>query len=142
MRRTIEHLTPARVEELWPEIEYLLYRVIEEDIAAPNPTTPECIRIAVQHKLNHILGVFAGGRLDLILVFEFTVVGGVRTASISVIAGRGLLRFRSEFWQDILAWFRASGARAVDAYAKPRLARIYQKKFGFGESCSYVRMAL
>ena len=142
MTRTIEHLSPARVGELWPEIEYLLYRVVEEDINAPNPTTPECIRIAAQHKVNHILGVFAGDRLDLILVFEFTVVGGVKTASISVIAGRGLLKFRPEFWQDILAWFKASGARAVDAYAKPRLARIYQRKFGFRDVCSYVRMAL
>jgi hypothetical protein len=140
--RTIEHLTPARVEDLWSDIEYLLYRVAETDIAAPNPLSPECIRIMAQHGVAHILAVFDGPKLDFILVFEFAVVGGVKTASISAVAGRGLLRFRSEFWADILAWFRASGVRAVDGYAKPNLARIYQKKFGFENVCSYTRLVL
>lgn len=66
----------------------------------------------------------------------------VKTASISAMAGKGLLKARSEVWQDILAWYKAAGARAVDAYAKPRLARVYQQKFGFDQGCSYVRMAL
>lgn len=142
MARTIEHLSPARVEELWPDIEYLLHRVVGEDISTPNPTTVDGIRTAVRYGVAHILGIFAGNRLDLIVVFEFTVAGGVKTASISAVAGRRLLLARTEFWGDILAWFKASGARAVDAYAKPRLAKIYHGKFGFTDVCSYVRMAL
>lgn len=142
MTRTVEHLSPARVEELWPDIEYLLYRVAETDIGAPNPLSPECVRLSAHYGVTHILGVFDGSRLDLILTFEFTVVSGVKTASISAIAGRGLLKFRSESWRDILTWFKANGARAVDAYAKPNLARVYQKKFGFEDVCSYIRLAL
>jgi len=140
--RTIEHLTPERVDELWSEIEPLLNAASEVESGAPNPVTSDCLRIMAMNRLAHILGVFDGAKLDLILVFEFAVVSGVKTASISAMAGRGLLRFRSEFWQDILDWFRAAGARAVDAYARPRLARIYQEKFGFDQGCSYVRMAL
>ncbi len=65
-----------------------------------------------------------------------------RRIVVNAMAGKGLLKARSEVWQDILAWYKAAGARAVDAYAKPRLARVYQQKFGFDQGCSYVRMAL
>lgn len=142
MTRTIEHLTPARIEELWPYIEPLLYHVVYEGIDAPTPTDPEYIRITAQHGVTNILGIFDGEHLDLIVVSEFAIVRGVKTASISAMAGKGLLKARSEVWQDILAWFKAAGACAVDAYAKPRLARIYQQKFGFDQGCSYIRMAL
>lgn len=142
MTRTIEHLTPARVEELWPYIEPLLYSVCLEGIAAPNPTDPEYIRITAQHGVTNILGIFDKEHLDLIVVSEFTIVRGIKTASISAMAGKGLLKARSEVWQDILAWYKAAGARAVDAYAEPRLARVYQQKFGFDQGCSYVHMTL
>lgn len=142
MTRKIEHLTPDRVEELWPFIEPLLYYVDFEGVDAPNPIDPEYVRITAKYGVTNILGIFDGEHLDMIVVSEFTVVRGVKTASISAMAGKGLLKARSEVWQDILAWYRAAGARAVDAYANPRLARIYRQKFGFDQGCSYIRMTL
>lgn len=140
MNRTIEHLSPARIEELWPEIEPLLTRVSGD--YAPNSVSPEYIRESAMFGVTHLLGMFADGKLSLVAAVEFTVANKVRTASILALAGADLMRFRSEFYKDVLAWFKAAGAKAVDAYAEQRMADIYKRKFGFTQSCSYVRMAL
>ena len=142
MNQTIEHLSAKRIEALWSEIEPLLVQVEQSSASAPRPANTELIRLMALNGGCHILGFFTSGKLDMVLAFEFTVANSVKTASILAVAGKDLSKFKIKFWPDILAWFKAAGARAVDAFAEPRLAKIYLGKFGFTEQCSYVRMAL
>jgi hypothetical protein len=138
----LEHLSPERVVELWPQIEPLIEQVIPRSQSAPNPIDTDYIRITATHGGSHILAFYVDGALDMVLSFEFTVAKSVRTATILALAGRNLLFHKMNFWPIILDWFRSAGASSVDAYAEPRLANIYMRKFGFTETSSYVRMAL
>lgn len=138
----IEHLTPERIEALWPEIEKLVTQVSNIGGIVHAPVTPEYIYITSRAKVSHILGFFDDDTLMMVLVFELASSKNGRIASILALSGKNLMKFKALFWQDILAWFKEAGAVAVDAGADPRLANIYMRKFGFTDICSYVSMRL
>lgn len=140
--RQIELLTPERVQELWPEIEPLVEQVARGNPCAPAALTPFYVYQLATNGVINIFGLFTDGNLALVLISEFVVVDGRKTASILGMAGKDLSQFKLAFWQDVLDWFRANGAKAVDAHTNDRLAKIYLKRYGFTESCSYVRMTL
>jgi hypothetical protein len=142
MTRRIELLDPKRVGELWPQIEPLIKRVSDSSSHAPDPLDIEGVWVAATNGVCHVLAFYEGDELAMVLAFEFGRTKGARTATILAVAGRDLSAFKVAFWPSILAWFKENGAKYVDAYAEPRLARIYLRKFGFTETCSYVRMAL
>ena len=142
MTRRIELLDPKRVKELWPQIEPLVAQVVASSDHAPDPLDMEDVWVAATHGVCHVLAFYEGDELAMVLAFEFGRSKGARTATILAVAGRDLTAFKAAFWPSILAWFKENGAEYVDAYAEPRLARIYLRKFGFTETCSYVRMAL
>ena len=140
--RRIELLAPTQVEEMWPDIEPLLKLVSESSVGAPDPLNTENVWHAALHGVCRILAFYEDDKLAMVLAFEFGAAKGAKTATILAVAGRSLSAFKATFWPSILAWFKANGAKYVDAYAEPRLARIYLNKFGFTESCAYVRMEL
>jgi hypothetical protein len=142
MTRRVELLDPGQVKELWPSIEPLIDQVVQSSGHAPDPLNAEGIWHAAIHGVCHVLAFYDGDDLAMVLAFEFGRSKGVRTATILAVAGRDLTAFKVAFWPSILAWFKENGAQCVDAYAEPRLAQIYLRKFGFTETCSYVRMAL
>lgn len=140
--RRIELLDTKRVKELWPSIEPLINRAVETSNHAPDPLDLENIWHSAVHGVCHVLAFYDGDELAMVLAFEFGRSKGARTATILAVAGRDLTAFKAQFWPSILAWFKENGAKYVDAYAEPRIARVYLRKFGFTESCSYVRMEL
>lgn len=140
--RRIELLDAKRVRELWPSIEPLINRVVKTSNHAPDPLSLEDVWHSAVHGVCHVLAFYDGDELAMVLAFEFGRSKGARTATILAVAGRDLTVFKSMFWPSILAWFKENGAKYVDAYAEPRLARVYLQKFGFTETCSYVRMEL
>jgi hypothetical protein len=142
MARRIELLDSKRVGELWPQIEPLIKRVSDNSSHAPDPVDTEAVWHAATHGVCHVLAFYNDDDLAMVLAFEFGRVKGARTATILAVAGRDLSVFKVAFWPSILAWFKENGAKYVDAYAEPRLAKVYLRKFGFTESCSYVRMEL
>lgn len=142
MARRIEHLDPKRVRELWPSIEPLIRQVSDSSTHAPDPLDVEDVWHSAIHGVCHVLAFYDNDDLAMVLAFEFGRSKGARTATILAVAGRDLTAFKVQFWPSILAWFKENGAKYVDAYAEPRIARVYLRKFGFTESCSYVRMEL
>lgn len=142
MTRRIELLGYRQVQELWPQIAPMIGRAVESSSHAPEPLDNEAIWQAALHGVCHVLAFYEDDELAMVLAFEFGRSKGARCATILAVAGRGLTQFKAAFWPSILAWFKENGAKYVDAYAEPRLAQIYLRKFGFTESCAYVRMAL
>lgn len=140
--RRIELLDHKKVQELWPQIEPLIAAVARSSSSAPDPLDMETVWHSAMHGVCRVLAFYENGELAMVLAFEFGRSKGARTATILAVAGRNLTAFKAAFWPSILAWFKENGARYVDAYAEPRLAQIYLKKFGFTETCSYVRMEL
>ena len=139
----LELLSPERIEALWPEIKPLVDMVpVPGGSDSPFAVDTDYIWHTAIHGVSHIFGFFAEGKLAMVLVSQFGLVEGIKTASILTLAGKDLTKFKILFWPTILEWFRANGAKSVDTYAEPRLAKIYLRKFGFTNSCSYVRMTL
>lgn len=139
----VELLEPEQVVSMWGDIEPLINSV-------PTPAgfggiyalDSEYIKTTALHGVTRIFGFFDSHALLMVLAAEINTTGGVKTATISAVAGRHLNQFKALFWADILDWFRSVGVQNVDAFAEPRVARIYLQKFGFTDTCSYVRMTL
>lgn len=138
----LEHLSPARVEELWPQIKELVCRVKDDGNFLYAPVPPNYIYMTAKANVSHILGFFDSHRLCMILVFELTPSEKGKVANILSLAGKNLMKFKQLYWADILAWFKEAGAVGVSASADHRLANIYLRKFGFTHICSHVSMKL
>jgi hypothetical protein len=139
---TIELLTKERVTELWPVLEPLLESACEGNAIAKGEMDAGHILMAVQ--LDKAV-VFAGSfddQVTCVLALQFFEVNKHKGADVMALAGRHLLKFKAAFWEPILTWLRANDVEFLDAYTPTNRAEIYLKKFGFDESCAYVRMNL
>jgi hypothetical protein len=139
---TIELLTKERVTELWPVLEPLLESACEGNAIAKGEMDAGHILMAVQ--LDKAV-VFAGSfddQITCVLALQFFEVNKHKGADVMALAGRHLLKFKAAFWEPILTWLRANDVEFLDAYTPTNRAEIYLKKFGFDESCAYVRMNL
>lgn len=139
---SIELLTKERVTELWPVLEPLLESACEGNAIAKGEMDAGHILMAVQ--LDKAV-VFAGSvddQITCVLALQFFEVNNHKGADVMALAGRHLLKFKAAFWEPILTWLRANEIEFLDAYTPTNRAEIYLKKFGFNESCAYVRMNL
>jgi hypothetical protein len=138
----IEHLSPAQIDALWPEIKDLIARLEDDGSLLYKPPSPNYIYMTLKAGISHALAAFSGDKLSLILVFEFVPSDEGKVASISVLAGKNIVKFKVLYWNDILTWFKEAGAVGVSACADERLASIYLRKFGFTHTCVHVSMRL
>lgn len=138
----IEQLTPDRVVELWPELEPLIKKACDSNEIARDDVTPEDILIAAQSDQCVVFTSFDARGLSMVAVFQFHTVMGTKGVDVVAIGGRDLIRNAGYFWKPIKDWLRQNGVKFIDAYANPRLARIYLSRLGFTKSCTYVRTVL
>lgn len=139
----LELMTPERVEEMWPQLEPLFARACEGNLspASADLTVADIRRLVAQD----LVAVMAGSDDDgiaTVIALQFHVTNGKKGVDVVAMAGRRLLEFKRAFWESILKWLKANGVQFVDAYTTPALAKLYINRFGFTESCAFVRMAL
>lgn len=139
---TIELLTPERVVELWPQMEPLLEKSCASNPVGQSDITPADIYEGTQLDRVVVFAAFEDGEVAGVLALQFHITSGKKGVDLIAMAGRNLLKFKSAFWKPILEWLRANDVKFVDAYATPALARVYESKFGFNLSCTFVRMTL
>lgn len=142
MALRIEMLTPARVEELWTDLEPLFDVSCKSNPVGETDITSQIIYDLTQSDQAVIFAAFNEHKVTTVMAIQFTDTYGRKGVDIIALAGRNLLRFKAAFWQPILDWFKANNVEFVSAYGTPELARMYMKKFGFNLSCTYVRMVL
>lgn len=139
----VELLELEQVVSMWPQIAPLIDSVpAPGGIGGAFAADSEYIRTTAVYGVSRVFAFFDGDSLAMVLVAEINTTAGEKVATLLAVAGRQLSRFKALFWADILDWFRSVGVRRVEAFAEPRLAKIYLQKFGFTDTCSYVRMAL
>jgi len=139
---SIELLTSERVTELWPEIEPLVESACNGNVVAKGEMDAGHVLLAVQLDKAVMFAGFLDSKVSCILVLQFYEVNGHKGADVMALAGRSLLRFKAAFWEPILKWLVANDVEFLDAYTPTERADVYLKKFGFTESCAYVRMNL
>jgi hypothetical protein len=138
----IELLTPERVGVLWPDIESMVYAACMSNEIGSTDLTPEGIRRDAESGMSAMFVGYDNGKPEIAMVIQFTEQGGHKGADIVAIGGSKLLRYKVAYWKVIDEWLKANGVKFVDAYASPRLAKIYANRFGFGRSCVYLRKML
>lgn len=138
----IEQLTPDRVEELWPQLEPVFLEACQSNEISKDDITPEDIRILLAAGQATSFASFDDKGLATVIVLQFHTVMGTKGVDVISMGGRRLLRSADHFWEMIKDWLRANDVKFIDAYASPRLARIYLNRLGFTKSCTYVRTML
>lgn len=139
---TIEMLTLERVNELWPVLEPLVESACDGNVIAKGEMDAGHVLLAVQLDKAVMFAGFLEGEVACVLVLQFFVANGHKGADVMALAGRHLLRFKAAFWKPIIKWLVANQVEFLDAYTPTERADVYLKKFGFTESCAYVRMNL
>jgi hypothetical protein len=139
---SIELLTKERVTELWPVLEPLVESACKGNTIAKGEMDAGHVLLAVQVDKAVMFAGFLDGEVTCILALQFFDVNGHKGADVMALAGRHLLRFKAAFWEPIIEWLVANDVEFLDAYTPTERAEVYLKKFGFTESCAYVRMNL
>lgn len=139
---SIELLTSARVTELWSGLEpYFAASCAGNEIAVDEISSTDVYLLA-QTDMCAIFVGWDGTEIGCVLAVQFTMTNGVKGADIIGLAGQKLTRFKNQYWGIILEWLRANDVIFLNAFVPEKRARMYQKRFGFDKSCSYVRMTL
>lgn len=130
------------VERQWSKLLPMLQASCNSNDVGVADITPKDIRDAVRNGTCALFVGFLDDKPGCIIALQFSVTNGNKGADIVAMAGKHLMKFKDAYWDIILEWLRGNGCKFVDAYANERLASIYQKKFGFDRSCTYVRKML
>lgn len=139
---TIKLLSSSEVTEHWPALRPMLQAACEGNEIASTEMSAEDIYILSQTDLCAVIAGFDGSNLACTIAIQFNETNGCKGADVIAMGGRRLMAFKSQFWQHIINWLRANEVQFLDAYSNPRLAGILMKKFGFTQSCVYMRMPL
>lgn len=136
----IELLTKERVLELWPVLKPLVEVACNGNVIARGEMTAEHVLLTLQIDKAVMFAGFIGNEVACILVLQFFDVNGHKGADVMALGGRELLRFKNKFWKPILEWLWLNNVEFVDAYVPNERVELYLKKFGFHESCAYIRV--
>lgn len=136
----IKMLTTQEVADWWPHIEPLFDKAAQgNDIIKDELTVQDIYELGINGTAAIFL-VSENSEPACVLAFQFYMVGAKKGVDLIAFAGRDILKFKAAFWDSILGWLKANNVKFLDAYVTDRWAKIYQSKFGFHKSCSYVRM--
>jgi hypothetical protein len=127
---------------LWPALEPLVEAACEGNIIAKGEMDAGHVLLAAQLDQAVVFAGFLDDKVACILAVQFFETNGHKGADVMALAGRQLLSFKAAFWEPILTWLVANKVEFLDAYTPTERAAMYIKKFGFDESCAYVRMNL
>ena len=138
----IEMLSEERIDEVWEHIEPLLEKsCASNEIGAAEISATDIYLLAK----TDMCVIFIGTEDDIpkcVIAVQFNFTNGRKGADLIAMAGSRLIKFRNAFWEVIIAWLKANECKFLDAYATERLAKHYKTKFGFDQSCAYVRITL
>ena len=135
-------LTPERVTELWPVLEPMFQSACEGNEIAKDEMDADDIRRIAEEGMCAIFVGFLNDEPSCVLALQFNITNDMKGADVLALAGRGLLQFKSAYWDIILNWLRLNEIEFLDAYIPESRVNMYKKKFGFNKSCGYVRMNL
>lgn len=139
---TIELLSKERVTEVWSELEPLLESACEGNVIAKGEMDAGHILLATQMDKAVVFAGSVDGKITCVLALQFFTINGHKGADVMALAGRHLLKFKAAFWEPILQWLRVNEVEFLDAYTPTDRADVYLRKFGFTDTCAYVRMNL
>lgn len=136
-------LSPQEVTAHWSVLRPMIESFCDSNEIVEGILTAESIFVDLHLQNKFIVAMYDDEGLYFIIVVEFNSDQSNNTTAFIVgAAGRDLLKIRQHHWQNVLDWCKSLGAKTVETCANKRLARIYQKKFGFNKSSVALRLDL
>ena len=135
-------LSSDQVISLWPEIKPLLAQSCLANELTELTLTPEHILGLAVTDQCAVFGFFENEKINLVLVIQFSMDDGHKAASILAFAGNDMMLYKKLYWNYIVDWLKANDISYLDTYADQRMAKIFQKRFGFSQSAVCVRLPL
>ena len=138
----VRFVSPEEFDRVWPSLEPLLGAACQSNEISRGELSPALLRREV---LAGRASALVGYEYFLpvgVMVFELSSVGEHRVARILALAGKRLLAFGGGYWDSVLATLRGMGISYVDACANERVAEVYKNRFGFSDTCVYLRRKL
>jgi hypothetical protein len=139
---SVELLTKERAAQMWPTLEPLVNAACRGNKIANREMDASHVLMAIQLDKAAMFVGSVDKQPACVLVIQFFEINGHKGADVMALAGRRVLRFKAAFWEPILIWLKANDIEFLDAYTPTDRAEVYLRKFGFTESCAYVRMNL
>ena len=130
------------VLRLWGDIRPLLAESCTANELTESTLTPEHILGLLATDQATMLGFFENGNIKLCLVLQFTEDDGHKAASILAFAGEDMMLYKKLYWDYVVDWLKRNNFTYLDTFANPRMAKVFQRKFGFTQASMCVRMPL
>lgn len=139
----VQMLTPEQAVSLWGDLRPLLEKSCTANELTDKSLTPEHILGLAVNDQCAIFGCFDNWKLCLAFVVQFSIESDdTKAATILALGGRDLMLFKRMYWSYIVEWLRANDIEYVDTYASGRMAKIFERWFGFTQKSTCVRMPL
>jgi hypothetical protein len=127
---------------MWPQLVPLVEESIQGNDVSANDLSAQDIFNAICTDEIAIFAGFEGGDVVTILGIQFHGDEQTKIATIVVMAGRKLLMFKRHYWKPVLDWLQGNGVAFLDSHVPLDRVMLYTTKFGFNQSCAYIRMTL
>lgn len=135
-----ELLTPARLQELWPQINPL-FEVCCEEASKGEIMAIDIYTLAIQDRA-YVFVETLNGIVTVALAMEIIVYPRMKLASIFALGGKNLISAKSRYWSYIIDWMKANKINAIDAAVDDRMLSMLTKRFGFELVYRQVRLKL
>lgn len=129
MTYTLEYVLPHRAAEVWPSIEPLVRRCIDE--AVDGEYSAEDILRDIRRGQAFAFVEALDGRVTCVVVFHVHTLTHVKIADAAVIAGEDLKGFSKRVWPVIKQWAAANKIDRIEAAVSDAMYRMCKRFFGF-----------
>lgn len=135
-------LSPEQVTAMWGQLEPLFAAACAGNPIAHGEMVANDIYVMSQLGQCVVFACYEYGALGLAFAIQFYMTGEHKSADIIAMGGRNFVKFSATYWPAILEWLKSNGVKFVDAYVDNSRAKVFMKRLGFDQSCTYVRRVL
>ena len=135
-----ELLTPARLQEMWPQINPL-FEVCCSEASKGEIMAIDIYTLAIQDRA-YVFVETLDGIVTVALALEVIPYPRMKLASIFALGGSKLISAKTRYWKYILEWLKANKIDAIDAAVDDRMLNMLTKRFGFELVYRQVRLKL
>ena len=124
-----ELLTPARLQEMWPQINPL-FEVCCKEASKGEIMAIDIYTLALQDRA-YVFVETLDGIVTVALALEIIPYSRMRIANIFALGGAKALGAKARYWKYIVEWLKANKIDAIDVSVDDRMLNLLTKRFGF-----------
>lgn len=129
MTYTLEYVLPHRAAEVWPSIEPLVRRCVDE--AVDGEYTAEEILRDMRRGQAFAFVEAVDGEVSFTVIFYVHRLARAAVADVAVIAGRDLKGVKDRVWPVVVQWMKDNKIDRAEGAVSDAMYRVCKRFFGF-----------